>query len=99
MARREMENREKLADRLTVIDCISSEYDYICSLNADTMDVVVYRAEAWIRDIFKNLEDIVVPPKARNATLKGMPMILRDFRKNQSINPYCVSCPMEEATT
>lgn len=46
MARREMENREKLADRLTVIDCISSEYDYICSLNADTMDVVVYRAEA-----------------------------------------------------
>ena len=71
-ARREMENREKLADRLAVIDCISSEYDYVCSLNADTMDVVVYRAEAWIRDMFKNLDDLVVSPGARDATLKGI---------------------------
>ena len=72
IARREMENREKLADRLAVIDCISSEYDYVCSLNADTMDVVVYRAEAWIRDMFKNLEDIVVSPETRNTTLRGI---------------------------
>ncbi len=71
-ARREMENREKLADRLAVIDCISSEYDYVCSLNADTMDVVVYRAEDWIRDMFKNLEDIVVSPEARDTTLRGI---------------------------
>ena len=72
IARKEMENREKLADRLAVIDSVSSEYDYVCSLNADTMDVVVYRAEAWIRDMFKNLEDIVVSPEARNQTLKGI---------------------------
>ena len=71
IARREMENREKLADRLAVIDCISSEYDYVCSLNADTMHVVVYRAEAWIRDMFKNLEDIIVSPEVRNSTLQG----------------------------
>lgn len=71
-ARREMENREKLADRLAVIDCISSEYDYVCSLNADTMHVVVYRAEAWIRDMFKNLEDIIVSPEVRNNTLQGI---------------------------
>lgn len=71
-ARREIENREKLADRLAVIDCISSEYDYVCTLNADTMDVVVYRAEAWIRDMFKNLEDIVKLPEARDATLRGI---------------------------
>ena len=36
------------------------------------MDVVVYRAEAWIRDMFKNLEDIVVSPEARNTILKGI---------------------------
>ena len=71
-ARREMENREKLEDRLAVIDCVSSEYDYVCSLNADTMDVVVYRAEDWIRDMFKNLEDIVVSSEVRNTTLKGI---------------------------
>lgn len=72
LARQEMVNREKLAERLAVIDCVSSEYDYVCSLNADTMEVVVYRAEAWIRDMFKNLEDIVVSPEVRNSTLKGI---------------------------
>ena len=72
VARQEMENREKLADRLAVIDCISSEYDYVCTLNARTMEVTVYRAEEWIRDMFKNLEDIVVSPEVRSATLKGI---------------------------
>lgn len=72
IARREIENREKLADRLAVIDCISSDYDYVCSLNADTMEVVVYRAEAWIRNMFKNLEDIVVSPEIRNTMLRGI---------------------------
>lgn len=71
-ARREMENQEKLADRLAVIDCVSSEYDYVCSLNADTMHVTVYRAEDWIRDMFKNLEDIVASPEVRDKTLKGI---------------------------
>ncbi len=78
LARQEMENREKLADRLAVIDCISSNYDYVCSLNAKTMEVVVYRAEDWIRDMFKNLEDIVVSPEVRSATLKGI-ILPEDF--------------------
>ena len=72
IAKREIENQEKLADRLAVIDCISSEYDYVCSLNAETMEVTVYRAEEWIRDMFKNLEDIVVSPEVRDETLKGI---------------------------
>lgn len=71
-ARAEIENREKLADRLAVIDSISNEYDYVCSLNAETMDVVVYRAVDWIRDMFKNLEDIVVSPETRDKTLQGI---------------------------
>ena len=83
ITRREMESREILADRLAVIDCVSSEYDYVCSLNADTMDVVVYRAEEWIRDMFKNLEDIVVSPEVRNETLKGI-ILDEDFEQFQA---------------
>ena len=36
------------------------------------MEVLVYRAEDWIRDMFKNLEDIVVSPEVRNETLRGI---------------------------
>lgn len=71
-AKREIEDREKLADRLAVINCISSEYDYVCSLNADTMEVMVYHAVDWIRDMFKNLESIVVSPETRDKTLRGV---------------------------
>ena len=39
---------------------------------AETMEVNVYRAEPWIRDMFKNLEDIVVSPKVRETKLKGI---------------------------
>ena len=78
IARREMENREKLADRLAVIDCISSEYDFVGTLNADTMDVVIYRVEEWFRDMFKNPVDIIVSPEARDAVLKGI-IFAEDF--------------------
>ncbi len=71
-ARQEVEVREKLADRLAVIDCISGNYDYVCSLNVHTMEVVVYRAVNWIRDMFQNLEDIVKSPEVRAITLKGI---------------------------
>ena len=70
-AKKEIEAREKLADRLAVIDSISGEYDYVCTLNAETWDVTVYRAVDWIQDMFKNLEDIVVSPEVRDAVLKG----------------------------
>ena len=71
-ARREVENREALDDRLAVINCVSAEYDYVCSLNVDTMAVTVYRAEPWICDMFKNLEDIVTSPEVRDDTLRGI---------------------------
>ena len=71
-AKLEMKNREQLQDQLAVINCVSREYDYVCSLNAETMDVTVYRAEPWIRDMFKNLEDIVVSPDVRDRVLKGI---------------------------
>ena len=66
------ETAEVLQDRLAVINAISDDYDYVCSLNADNMGVTVYRAEAWIRDMFKNLESIVTDPDVRNNTLKGI---------------------------
>lgn len=72
IARREAENRIALEDRLAVINSLSSDYDYVCSLSVATMDVTVYHAEPWIRDMFKNLEDIVKSPAARNETLKGI---------------------------
>ena len=71
-SRIELENKEKLQDRLAVIESISSNYDYVCSLNAETMEVTVYKAEAWIHQMFSNLEDIVVSPEVRNETLKGI---------------------------
>ena len=71
-ARREKENREMLENRLAVIECLSSNYDYVCTLNVDTFDVVVYRAADWVRDMFKNLEDIVKLPEVRDAALKGI---------------------------
>lgn len=82
-----LEDKEKLAERLAVIDCVSSEYDYVCSLNADTMDVVVYRAEEWICDMFKNLEDIVVSPDVRSATLKGI-ILDEDFAEFQAASRH-----------
>ena len=68
----EIENREKLADRLAVINSVADEYDYVCTLNAETMAVTVYKAKPWIEDMFKNLEDIVVRPDIRNSTLKAI---------------------------
>lgn len=85
-ARREVEDREKLEDRLAVINCISSEYDYVCSLNADTMEVMVYHAVDWIRDMFKNLESIVVSPETRDKTLRGVihPDDFEEFQKKSA---------------
>ena len=71
-SRREKKHKEMLEDQLAVINCLNGEYDYVCSLNAETMEVNVYRAEPWIRDMFKNLEDIVVSPKVRETKLKGI---------------------------
>lgn len=96
-ARREIENREKLEDRLAVINCISSEYDYVCSLNADTMEVVVYHAADWIRDMFKNLESIVVSPEIRDKTLRGVihPDDFETFQK-MSEHPNVVAALMKD---
>lgn len=82
-AQREIKNREQLEDRLAVINCISSEYDYVCSLNADTMEVMVYHAADWIRDMFKNLESLVVSPEIRDKTLRGVihPDDFENFQK------------------
>lgn len=70
--KKEMKNRETLEEQLAVISTISSEYDYVCALNADTFQVTVYHAEPWICDMFKNLEDIVKSPEVRDETLKGI---------------------------
>ena len=71
-AEKELISRKQLEDRLAVINAISSDYDYVCSLDARTMDVVVYHAEDWIKNMFESVEDIVVSPEARNTLLKDI---------------------------
>lgn len=79
---KENETKRDMEDRLAVIDSISREYDYVCTLNAVTMETVVYRAEDWIKDMFKNITDIVVSPEARE-TLKGI-IVPEDFDRFQA---------------
>ena len=70
-SRQAAQNLEQLQEQLAVIDSISAEYDYVCALNADTMEPTVYRAAPWITDMVKDLNRVVSSPEFREKTMKS----------------------------
>lgn len=70
--RMELVEREKQAERMMAIESINGEYDYICVLDRETMEVTEYRYADWMRDMIKNMSELVASPESRAQALRGI---------------------------
>lgn len=66
------ESEYRLEDQLAVISSLGSDYDFIGSLNAETMELMVYHVDDWLKNMFDNIEDLIVSPEARDRTLQDI---------------------------